>query len=330
MKTISVIMPLYNARHLLAQVLPPLLAAVERGEVLELIVVDDNSSDDGPQHCLELGVTLLRTPTRSGPGVARNMGVDAARGDVVLFIDSDVVMHAEVPAIVAASFVSQDVGAVFGSYDDAPADRGLVSKYMNLRHHYIHQRGKEQSETFWAGCGAVDREVFLEAGGYDPERYPLPSIEDIELGHRIRKLGKQILLDKRMLATHLKRWTLVNMVATDVFRRAVPWSRLMMLPEYKVDDLNVGTAERVKAVVAGLFWLSLAAVPWWHATAFVTAGLIALAFAVNAGLFTLILRRAGPLHMVAAVFLHQLYYVYSGAVFVYCALEGRVRPTASR
>ena len=172
--------------------------------------------------------------------------------------------------------------------------------------------------------------MYLEDGGYDPDRYPLPSIEDIELGHRIRKLGKQILLDKRLLSKHLKRWSLWNMITTDIFRRAVPWSWLMMQPQYKIDDLNVGAAERLKAVIAGLFWISLAAtawrMQWWGAT----AGMAALAFVVNRGLFTLILRRAGPLHMLAAVVLHQLYYVYSGSVFLYCAVEARLRPVSSR
>ncbi len=330
MTDISIVLPLYNARHLLPTVLPPLLEAVEKGDALELIVVDDNSTDDGPSYCREQGVTVLKTEERGGPGVARNVGVEAARGDVVLFIDSDVVMHADVPGIVRESFADETVGAVFGSYDDAPADRGLVSKYMNLRHHYIHQQGNEKSETFWAGCGAVDRRVFLDAGGYDADRYPLPSIEDIELGHRIRKLGKEILLRKEMLGKHLKRWTFANMIATDVFRRAVPWSRLMLRPEYKVDDLNVGAAERLKAVLAGFFWLSLAAIAWRAEAAIAAGALLALAFLANAGFFLLILRRAGIPHAIAAVFLHQLYYVYSGVVFVYCAVEGRLRPTASR
>lgn len=73
-----------------------------------------------------------------------------------------------------------DIAALFGSYDDNPGETTFLSQYRNLLHHFVHQQGCEDASTFWAGCGAIRREVFLSIGGFD-EGYVRPAIEDIEL-----------------------------------------------------------------------------------------------------------------------------------------------------
>lgn len=329
MTSISIILPLYNAEHLAPQVLPPLRAARERGEVEEVIVIDDGSTDDGARVYREAGFEVIASGGRClGPGACRNLGIARARGDVVLMIDSDVVMRADVPAKVRAVFDAHpDCVALFGSYDDEPAAPGLVTRYRNLLHHHVHQQGREEASTFWAGCGAVRRTVFEEVGGFDVARYPYPSIEDIELGYRLLAKGR-ILLQKDIQCKHLKRWTLGNMLHTDIFRRALPWSRLLMQPDYQVNDLNVNRAEKVKALLAGGLVLSLLAIPWWPPAALLSVLLLALAFAANASFFRLVIRKYGLLHGAAAVLLHQLYYLYSSATFVYAVLEHRLQPAA--
>ena len=51
------------------------------------------------------------------------------------------------------------VETLFGSYDDDPPAPGLVSRYKNLLHHHVHQNGRPDASTFWAGCGAIRRGV---------------------------------------------------------------------------------------------------------------------------------------------------------------------------
>lgn len=327
MKAISLVMPAYNALSTLPRVLPPLRDALASGAISEFIVVDDNSTDAGPKMCREYGATVLRTPHRSGPAGARNLGVEHATGEIILFIDADVVMDPKVPSIVQELFATEErLGAAFGSYDDKPAAPNFVSQYLNLRHHFIHQHGPEEANTFWAGCGAVDRLAFLKVAGFDTKRFMDPSIEDVELGNRIRKAGLRIRLHKGMLCKHLKHWTLGNMVHTDIFRRAKPWARMMHSPGYESHELNVSWTERRRALLAGLFWLSLGFAVVNPMGLWFTGGLLALAFLANVEFFGLVRRSAGIPHMLAAVLLHQLYYAYSSAVYVYCGLEARLKP----
>ena len=75
--------------------------------------------------------------------------------------------------------------------------------------------------------------MFLEYGGFDPRLYPRPAIEDIELGYRLTRAGHRIVLARDVLATHMKRWTLPEMIRTDIFRRGVPW--MLLIKRYRHD-----------------------------------------------------------------------------------------------
>ena len=147
--------------------------------------------------------------------------------------------------------------AVFGSYDSRPAAAGLVSRYRNLLHHFVHQNGNREASTFWAGCGAIRRSVFEKIGGFGSKRFSRPSIEDIELGYCLRQAGYRILLDKGLQGTHLKRWNLYSLIRTDISCRALPWSRLILESKRLPDDLNLKIGQRVSFGLVALACVSV-------------------------------------------------------------------------
>jgi glycosyltransferase involved in cell wall biosynthesis len=112
-------------------------------------VVDDSSTDNTSEISTSLGVHYIRLPFAPGPAAARNRGVQETAGEILVFVDSDVVVRPDALQLIAEDFASDpDLAAVFGSY------------------------------------------------------------EDIALGHRLYLAGRKILLDKRLQAKHLKRWTI--------------------------------------------------------------------------------------------------------------------------
>ena len=321
--SISVIMPVYNGGEVLPRSLPPLVAMLGAGEITEIIVVDDGSTDASGEIAGSYGVQLLHSGGRVGPGGARNVAAPSAIGDVLWFVDADVVVHDDAARVLLDAFSRTTAAAVFGSYDDCPPARNFLSQYKNLVHRHYHSRAAGDAETFWAGCGAIRKEIFLAVDGFDAARYPYPSIEDIELGWRLRRRGLCITLLPALQGTHLKVWRFGNLVHTDIFRRALPWSRLIHGRAGLADALNIGAGERINAGLALGALLTLAGaaatlVPWWVPAAFGAA--IAVG---NRELFVFFYRARGALFAMRAVLFHQLYYVYSASTFGWCWLEQR-------
>jgi hypothetical protein len=156
------------------------------------------------------------------------------------------------------------------------------------------------------------------------ETYRVPSIEDIELGYRIRRAGGRIVLDPTLHGKHLKVWTPRNAIHTDIFRRALPWSRLMISREGVANDLNTSHGEKLKAAVAGLLILSILALPFRLSLWPLTLALVALAVALNRDFAAFLWRNGGLAFAARALAYHQLYYVYSAAAFVWCLFEYHV------
>jgi hypothetical protein len=119
-----------------------------------------------------------------------------------------------------------EVSAVFGSFDTRSEAGGLTGQYRNLLAHYYHQQNAGPADTFWSSCGAIRREAFVEAGMFNEWHFPRRQIEDFELGHRIHRRGRQIVLHPEIRVTHLKNRTLREMISADLYDRAVPWMRL--------------------------------------------------------------------------------------------------------
>jgi hypothetical protein len=287
MTTMSVVVPATDR----PATLPRCTAALERA-----------AAAAGPVEIL-----VVNGPPGLGVCAARNTGAERAGGDVLVFVDSDVEVHADALTRVRAVF-ADDPGltAVFGSYDDAPPG-GTVAAFRNLLHHHVHHRGAGPASTFWSGLGAIRRDAFLAAGGFDGDRFPHPSIEDVDLGARLVADGARIVLDPAIQGTHLKAWTLRSMVRTDFARRGVPWVALLLRTAHSTAHstaLNLGWRHRASAVAcaAGVAGLLL------RRPATLIAALLVL-LGANRDFYALLVRRRGVTETVAGVGLHVVHHL---------------------
>jgi len=249
---LSVIVPVRDGADFLAESLPALRASDLPPEVWELVVVDDASTDRSAEVAGRYADAVVRLTHPQGPALARNRGAERARGDILVFIDADVCIHRDALRRFNEIFTREpDVAAAFGAYDTAPRAPGLVSQYRNLLHHRVHAESPGDAETFWAGCGAIRREAFAEAGEFDET---MRQLEDIELGYRARALGHRIVLRPEIQGTHLKRWTIGSMITTDLFGRGVTWMCLHLEQRRggRPGTLNLRPAEKLYTLLTGL------------------------------------------------------------------------------
>jgi GT2 family glycosyltransferase len=301
-------MPVHGGVALLIESLAALRASV--CSPFEVLVVDDGTP---AQHAAAIeaaavagGGRLVRQ-AQAGPGAARNRGAQEAEGEILVFIDADVKVHPETLGQIRAAF-EPDAGlaGVFGSYDNKPSAGTLVSDYRNLLHHYVHQNSRREAKTFWAGCGAIRREVFLKAGGFDAA-FGRPSIEDVDLGLRLTGAGHRIELRKEIQCTHAKCWTLRSFFLTDLFQRAIPWTEMLLTREGGLPaDLNFGVSQKLSVPLALVLVLSLLFGLW---VPMLVCGILLVG--LNLGFFGYLARLRGVMFAVATFPLQVVHYLAS-------------------
>jgi len=311
--TCSVIIPVHNGGPYFRTCLSKLAEALPRAA--EIIVVADGDTDGSWRLAKEYGAKVIRIPESGGPARARNLGARAAQGDILFFVDADVAVCPEAIGYVLDIFQNNPyLGAMIGSYDDAPGSPNFLSQYRNLLHHYVHQNGCEEASTFWGACGGIRREIFLAVGGFN-ESYRRPSIEDIELGYRLKAAGYRIRLCKTLQVKHLKHWDAVSLLRADFFYRALPWTELILRDGKLTNDLNLQVSSRVSAMLA--YGLLVCLVLAWLWLGFLAVGAVLglVLFSLNAGLYRFLARKQGIWFALKSIPWHWLYYLYSGLAF---------------
>jgi len=316
---LSIVVPVLNESDLLREC----LRGIQRcsGPRPQVIVVDDGSSNDYREKIeavtSEFGQTLVVLDRHEGPSAARNRGFRSSSGEIVLFLDSDVIPHADCLERVVEAFQTQpDLAGLMGSYDSDPSDPGLVSQYRNLLHSYIHHSSQGAAESFWTGCGAVRRDAFIAAGGFN-EVYDRPSIEDVEFGVRLVASGRRIVLDPAIQVQHQKGWTFTSMIETDLLYRALPWTVLAWSGAGLPTNLNFTQPRR--ASVAGTFAATIV-LPLYavnHVFLWISILILATVGVLNLPFFRWLYLRKGLRFACLSVFFHWLHYFTSGLGFLF-------------
>lgn len=192
---VSIIIPVKDRAEDLRNCLNSLAALDYPAELLEIIVVDDGSSDATPEVAVELGARLVKSGSiGGGPAAARNRGADLARGKILAFIDSDCTASPqwlrELLPVFADAQVAAVGGWVDGMHSAAPLDRyEAVMSSLNLGRRAM--SGGAGGDTFYLpSCNLLlRREAFVAAGGFRAE---LQVGEDVDLTWRLRDAGRSI------------------------------------------------------------------------------------------------------------------------------------------
>lgn len=304
-RQLTVVVPAHQAEATLGDCLAALLSAGFAPD--EVVVVDDGSRDRTGAIARAHGVRVLRHDTARRPAEARNAGVRAAgEADPVIFVDADVAVHPDVRERIVRRFEAEpDLDALFGSYDTRPPAPAVVSRYRNLLHHFVHRRAHPDAETFWTGLGAVRRARFEALGGFDPA---WDYLEDVEFGLRLRAAGGRIRLDPAIQGTHLKAWTLRSMLRTDLWGRAIPWTRLLRARAARTGRLNTAREHQLAALSVALFALCALATPIWPQAGLGAVLAAVLFWGANAQFFGFLSRLHGPLFALRAAPYHAAHY----------------------
>ncbi len=328
---VSIIVPAYNAEATITECLKAIRAAMQPED--ELILFDDGSTDATRGIAEAAGARIVSNAgLPKGPAHGRNMAAATAAKKYVMFVDADVIIHADAIDRLVEEVRETGAVAAFGSYDDHPRSRRLPALYANLRHHFVHQAGSREATTFWSGIGLMQTDAFRQFGGYDDVLFAHPSIEDVELGMRLINAGNRIRLVPAAQGTHWKDWTLWRVWHTDVVRRALPWARLIADGQLAEADLNLAKKERVLAAIALCIPAALVGGIFFNGLWIAAAALVALYVVGILPFIRVLAGRMNPVQLVGAVALHLCYHVYASVTYAAVMLGTRLglRRRASR
>jgi glycosyltransferase involved in cell wall biosynthesis len=245
---VSVVIPTYNAERFM----PALLDSVFRNKIddMEVIIVDDCSNDDTVKIAKNHPVRVIELKKNGGPAKARNIGVEAAKGDIIFFLDSDViVLDGSIQEV--KDYFEKNPGAVcvIGVCSTEPLNKGFVPAYMAM-FEYIHLIGLqyERVSVFAPRCGAIKKDFFLRIGGYD-ENYRGADVEDFELARRINKEDR-IILDPKITVKH--QFANFKQALRIYFRRTIMWVHLFFKAK-KLDNAGPTSPGNGIAAICAFF-----------------------------------------------------------------------------
>lgn len=205
---VSIVTPTYNRRQRLGLVLSALEAQTVPQDSFEVIVVDDGSTD-GTTAWLEgqrygYALRTLRQ-SNAGPAEARNAGVLTAAGDLVLFLDDDVV---PAPELISEHFRSHDAESadvvVLGPLASLPsyAQPWVAWQQAKIEQQYEAMQRGDYAPTFrqfWTGNASVARQHLIDAGLFNGKYL---RGEDVELGYRLFARGLKFLFNAKAVGMH--------------------------------------------------------------------------------------------------------------------------------
>lgn len=217
---ISVIIPAYNSANTLQSCLGAIFSSSTKP--FEVIVVDDFSSDKSIEITKQFPVKLIPLEKNYGSGYARNTAVDNSSGEILLFIDADVMVKKETLGIIIDSFnKNTELDAVIGLFSKEHPHNNFFSQYKNLYMHFAFSRIHGYVDFLFTSICAIKKSAYLS---FSKTRL---KADDTEAGQRYKIADKKIGLNKDLEVIHLKAYSFISFIKND-FIVPYDWSRIFL------------------------------------------------------------------------------------------------------
>lgn len=299
--TVSVIIPTYNSEDTIAECISAVLAEATDG--VEVLVVDDGSTDATREIVTGMDCRLITLERNSGPAEARNTGADQARGDILFFIDSDVILAKGALSLIDRHYRQEpDEAAAVGMYAKKPANEGLFHHYMALWRYFTWTHPTPRSFSFFiASCGTIRREVFVEMGGFDTA-YRGAEVEDYEFGHRLAARHSITLLPDLQGAHHFPGFATCWQ---NYLSRSRRWFALFRRRRRFDSGQAQGSTGLSVALAASAVVMSLASIVIHQPLVWISAAVFWFAYLVSiSGFLVFAARERGFAFAVSSLFVH--------------------------
>lgn len=197
---ISIVIPVYNSSLTLKECLDSVFESNFKN--FEVIVVSDYSSDNSVEIAKKYNCKIIELDGNKGPAFARNKGAEIAEGDILLFLDSDVIINKNSLDIISEKFLSLDVNAVQGIYSHEPNYKYIATQfYQSYLCYYVWPENKKYATTLVTNCFGIRKKIFMELKGFDVQM-KRANCEDEQFGYILISKGYKILILRNVQVEH--------------------------------------------------------------------------------------------------------------------------------
>ena len=255
-RLISIIIPAYNSEKTIGKTIESLLKQNYSKKNYEIIIVDDDSSDNTQDTILKFKQVRLIKQNHKGPATARNLGARNAKGDILLFTDADCILDKNWIKEMVKPFTNPEIIGVSGTYKTLNNDN-FMARFIGYEIEERHERMKRQKFIDFIGTfsAAYRKKIFLKFGGFDT-RFKTSSGEDPELSYRIDKAGLKMVFQPKAIVFHPHPNSLWKYLKQK-YKRAV-WRNLMYWGKHKekiMSDSYTSKSMFLQIFLSGLVFL---------------------------------------------------------------------------
>lgn len=316
--SVSIVIPVYNGARTIRLVLAAVYAS--KFPDFEVIIVNDGSGDDTAavlDGCAAgFPFRLITFERNMGVSRARNAGAHAARGEIILFIDADVLIQPDTIDLCVERLNRGDCVCVGGAYTVDAWDKDFFSRFQSLYIHYVETKNP-YPDYIATHCMAIRKDVFEGYGSFIEDSFigHQASVEDVEFSHRILNAGERLTRPSYIQVTHIFRFSLVRSIRNAV-KKSKYWTMYSLKNRDVTKDSGAASYE-LKANVSTqtlnlVFVVAALATRFWWLLLPVSL-LYGANIGVNFNLFKLMLRKRGPWFLIRGLLYFQFIYPFAVA-----------------
>ncbi len=205
---ISVVVPFFNSELTLNSCLKSIFKSTYRN--FEVIAISDHSTDKSDEIAKKYNCKFKRLKKNYGSGYARNVGSKLAKGKILLFVDSDVVIKKNALNLINNHFKKKGNYLAQGIYDHKINYKKISTQYLqSYQCYYIFSKEKKYIENMVSNFLSIRKKIFFDVGGFDG-KFKGSNAEDADLGYRIQKKGFKIPILRNLNSKHLVNFGIIQ------------------------------------------------------------------------------------------------------------------------
>lgn len=248
---ISIIIPNYNSEKTIKHCLDAIFSS--NNKQFEVILVDNGSTDKCLDIVLQYKVQTKKLEKNYGAAYARNYGTKFAKYDILLFIDSDIIIKPDTLTKLILLFKYNYIEVMSGLTSSYSHYKNITSVYKTARLNYRHYNTPEYVTTTHGSFTAIYKHVFDYIKGYPVTK--TNAVEDLDFGLELAKRGIKCYMSKDIVVDHYKYYTLWKFLKNDLNRTALFKKSLNKYKDVPDIDIMVDNSMKLNVILSYLILL---------------------------------------------------------------------------